>query len=554
MSKAVGREEFAAVRRVLREKGMDDLDIGELEALVAEGSLTWAELLQRVQAMQSENGVQAAELDLNEQRRLQVLLQKIGIPAQEAEALATSRDRLSPEELHNRILQALEKLPEDAKISVDAGELGILARALGMPGEQFALVEKVLSSEQGEPLVLSRHEVSLLGKMLGEGCDSILERLSAETTMRPVTVNSQEAAALRNAMSSGFAGDARLLAKLFDAAGEHTLGGDALRMLVTLTGQGRERILSEEGKQAAQLNAQLNAIRLAGSNQETVRAEAGPLEAVVQRFAPFGNAQGGRSEGSSEGAARERFATAAGEGESGAKVEQQARDLTMSGKGGEDSFGQGRARDGADDLWSKVVQTRSDQSPGAQIKTAPVHQVSPEAAATQGQTLSPAAARADLQAAAVNRGVYRMVESGIFQNLGQGRRQLTLRLSPPELGSLSVMLQVRNKDVQAVIRTSSDEAGRIVGEQLAQLRQSLESQGLKVSRLEVQTQLKDGPSSQGWMGADGHNQAREQQFETLSWVRRWLGTRQAEGDETAQGVQSSLVMEQISSDGLDIFA
>ncbi|MFW5792410.1 MAG: flagellar hook-length control protein FliK, partial [Desulfohalobiaceae bacterium] len=246
--------------------------------------------------------------------------------------------------------------------------------------------------------------------------------------------------------------------------------------------------------------------------------------------------------------------TAAGEGESGAKVGQQARDLTMSGKGGEDSFGQGRARDGADDLWSKVVQTRSDQSPGAQIKTAPVHQVSPEAAATQGQTLSPAAARADLQAAAVNRGVYRMVESGIFQNLGQGRRQLTLRLSPPELGSLSVMLQVRNKDVQAVIRTSSDEAGRIVGEQLAQLRQSLENQGLKVSRLEVQTQLKDGPSSQGWMGADGHNQAREQQFETLSWVRRWLGTRQAEGDETAQGVQSSLVMEQISSDGLDIFA
>ena len=553
MSKAVGREEFAAVRRVLRENGMDDLNIAELEALAAEGSLTWAELLQRVQAMQSEMGVQAAELDLNEQRKLQVLLQKIGIPAQEAEALAKSGDRLSPEELHNRILQALEKLPEDAKISVDAGELGIMARALGMPGEQFSLVEKVLSSEQGGPLVLSRHEVSLLGKLLGEGCDSILERLSTEAAGRPVAVNSQEAAALRHALGNGSAADTRLLAGLFAVAGGHKLGEDALRMLVTLTGQGRERTLGEEGKQAAQLNAQLNAIRLAATNHEAVRAEAGPLETVVHRFAPFVKGHG-RAEGSSEGGARERFATAAGEGESEAKaVEQQARDLTMSGKGGEDSLGQGRARDGGEDLWSKVVQSRSDQSPGVQIKTAPAHQVSPEAAATQGQTLSPAAAKAELQAAAVNRGVYRMVESGILQNLGQGRRQLTLRLSPPELGSLSVMLQVKNKDVQAVIRTSSDDAGRIVGEQLAQLRQSLESQGLKVSRLEVQTQLKDSPSNQTWVGADGHNQAREQQFETLGWIRRWLGTRQAGADETAQGVQSGLVMEQIS-DGLDIFA
>ena len=533
MSKAVGREEFAAVRRVLRENGMDDQDIAELEALVEEGGLTWAGLLQRVQELQSETGIQAAELDLNEQRRLQVLLQKIGIPAQEAQALAKSGDRLSPEELHNRILSALEKLPKDAKISVDAGELGIMARALGMPGEQFALVEKVLSSDKGGPLVLSRHEVSLLGKLLGEGCDSILERLSAEAAGRPATVNSQEAEALRHALSNGFAGDARLLAKLFAAAGENKLGGDALRMLVTLTGQGREKIRGKEDKQAAQLNAQLNAIRLAGRNQEAVRPGGNPLEAV----------------------ARERFATAAGEGEPGAKaVEQQARDLTMSGKEGGESFGQGRAREGADDLWGKVVQAGPDETPGVQIKTATANQLGPAAATTQGQNPASAAARADLHTAAVNRGVYRMVESGIFQNLGQGRRQLTLRLSPPELGSLSVMLQVRNKDVQAVIRTSSDEAGRIVGEQLAQLRQSLENQGLKVSRLEVQTQLKDGPSSQGWMGADGHNQAREQQLETLSWVRRWLGTRQAGGDETAQGVQTGLVMEQISSDGLDIFA
>ena len=45
------------------------------------------------------------------------------------------------------------------------------------------------------------------------------------------------------------------------------------------------------------------------------------------------------------------------------------------------------------------------------------------------------------------------VESGVLNNVGQGRTQLTIRLDPPSLGQLTVSLQVKNDEVQAIIRT-----------------------------------------------------------------------------------------------------
>ncbi len=43
----------------------------------------------------------------------------------------------------------------------------------------------------------------------------------------------------------------------------------------------------------------------------------------------------------------------------------------------------------------------------------------------------------------------RQVESGLLRTLGQNQKQLVLRLDPPELGKLSMILSVRDGEVSA---------------------------------------------------------------------------------------------------------
>jgi flagellar hook-length control protein FliK len=109
-----------------------------------------------------------------------------------------------------------------------------------------------------------------------------------------------------------------------------------------------------------------------------------------------------------------------------------------------------------------------------------------------------------------SRAVLEQVQSGMLRNLGNGVRRLTLSLNPPELGQIQLVLQVQNKEVQAVIRAGNPEVGRMVSEQIAHLRESLEQQGLRVTRLEVQTQSEQQFGAGSWQGAEGHNRAWEQ--------------------------------------------
>ncbi len=148
--------------------------------------------------------------------------------------------------------------------------------------------------------------------------------------------------------------------------------------------------------------------------------------------------------------------------------------------------------------------------------------------------------------------VYRQVESGAFRNLGQGVRQLVIRLDPADLGQISVILQVRGKEVQAVLRASNQETSHALGEQMSQLRAHLESQGLRVSRLEVQTQLADSQEQSQWQGAEEHNRYQENRELALS-AQRWRNMGRADSG-LVQDVQSVFHREKLSQTGLDIFA
>ena len=148
--------------------------------------------------------------------------------------------------------------------------------------------------------------------------------------------------------------------------------------------------------------------------------------------------------------------------------------------------------------------------------------------------------------------IFDQIERGIIKNATDGSKQITIRLDPPELGKLTLSLTVAQGEVKAVIRTESSATTQVVSEQLAQLKQSLEEQGFKVSSLEVETRAQSHAGTDNWNGAEQHNQERElqeqQRFSRLSRMRA------KETDTLAQGMQYSNQPASISASGIHIIA
>ncbi|MEX2672952.1 MAG: flagellar hook-length control protein FliK [Phycisphaeraceae bacterium] len=71
--------------------------------------------------------------------------------------------------------------------------------------------------------------------------------------------------------------------------------------------------------------------------------------------------------------------------------------------------------------------------------------------------------------------------------VNQGGGTMTLRMTPPEMGTVRIQLQVQGGTVNAALHAESEGARTLLSQQLSQLRQSLESQGLHVERLSVQS-------------------------------------------------------------------
>jgi flagellar hook-length control protein FliK len=193
--------------------------------------------------------------------------------------------------------------------------------------------------------------------------------------------------------------------------------------------------------------------------------------------------------------------------------------------------------------------SRAAQTAG-NAKNAPESQTLAQTAAQNSQ--SQFQQRLESPASARSAQVYQQVENGAFKNLGQGVKQLVIRLDPVDLGQVSVILQVRGKEVQAVLRSSNQETSVALNEQLGQLRTQLEAQGLKVGKLEVQTQLADSQSQSQWQGAENHNRYQENQELAMS-AKRWR-TMERVSPDLVRDVHNSGQREKLSQSGLDIFA
>jgi len=116
------------------------------------------------------------------------------------------------------------------------------------------------------------------------------------------------------------------------------------------------------------------------------------------------------------------------------------------------------------------------------------------------------------------------IVTGIHGQLLPDGGTMRIRLDPPELGALQVMVHMRDGVMTASFETSNDEATKLLSHSLVQLRHALETQGVSVDKLHVQ----QGPRDQQAGNEDGRDQhpsdnpsARQEQQRREILQRMW---------------------------------
>jgi flagellar hook-length control protein FliK len=211
------------------------------------------------------------------------------------------------------------------------------------------------------------------------------------------------------------------------------------------------------------------------------------------------------------------------------------------------AFEQSGQEGGWGDFWSKV---RTDKSgtmtptlASTGVQTTTMDTVKTGITNLAGKTYDPTlAARASSQ-----------LESGLLKNLSQNTKQLTLTLNPEELGKLSVTLTVKDKEVRALISADNADTATMLQDQSAHIKRTLEDQGFKVTKLDVQTGIAQDNQTT-WQSPEQHNQAREQR-EAMDRLRSSMRLARDAGSGF-EAEQTSLVPGAMTThaEGLDLFA
>ncbi|EPR32936.1 Flagellar hook-length control protein-like protein [Alkalidesulfovibrio alkalitolerans DSM 16529] len=145
-----------------------------------------------------------------------------------------------------------------------------------------------------------------------------------------------------------------------------------------------------------------------------------------------------------------------------------------------------------------------------------------------------------------DRAIFDQIDKGLFKNLQNGASRLTLQLEPENLGQVHLTLQVQGKEVRALIRTEHQDVTRVLAEQLAQVRESLEQQGLRVTELEVKTGLSDNSlEGRQWTSTEQHNMEQQRQLmadlrNRMRVLREVIGDTSMSRDQTGQSVAALL--------------
>ena len=73
---------------------------------------------------------------------------------------------------------------------------------------------------------------------------------------------------------------------------------------------------------------------------------------------------------------------------------------------------------------------------------------------------------------------------------------ITIRLNPPELGTMRIQVQIEGSAVRAQFDVSTEAVRTLLQQQISQLKESLQQHGLNVDQLQVQTTSSSNSSNE----------------------------------------------------------
>ncbi len=479
------------------------------------------------------DGTATQTLRGNQRLDAKQFLQKLGMLPEEADSMLTQMDAGNTDAVWKAISAKLTEKTDGDAIDVNASELEAMAKGLKLSPEVLAAMQKLFGGQTeisttaaglkavlvpaGQEMAAREQADRNLASALGSALDPVLQAAKKSADRIKQSDRRGDRAAQRSEVLIREAATGKAngtgVAPALDAERRDEGSANA--------GKVRQSGLMRTGGTSHEHTGPLSDPRSAQTAQNTQAGQ--NAEALQQNLSASNTPQGGKQAGQQVQANQ---GTAAAQAFGLDKKNEQAGD----GKGSAWQDQHGRSFSGAaSDPWAELLR-KIDVSPSlsgaAQSMAADASASAANAASAaqrQGQALTPYLSE---QAAA-------QLERGILTSMQDGTRQLTMRLDPAELGNVTVTLSVRNGEVNATIRPDRTETAQAINDQLHVLRTALEQQGLKVDRLEVQTQLQDNSFSQAWQDAAQHNAGQEQQARSAERERFRRLRRMREGDDDA---------------------
>lgn len=564
----VTREDIAALRDELKDKGFSDAELDDMEAKAGDGKgMTWGELMDDVEKKVSSTGKGEKKTIANDdQVQILGLLGKLGFTADQSQQMVEALSRGETQSVMSAINEKLAGMSSENEVKVGASEMTALGRALNLSEEAQSRLASLLGQSSGQA---------------GQGIVSAMAMVKNEL-LTQTGLENQKMAEFREAASgvlqnawqrdtTGRSSDlhqddvarkaGQIVAMSHEEGDAKADGGNGLNALadVPLDGKGVGKETPAAAQAATDEASTGKAVEPKAGAHAELAAKAGAVAAEQASLA--GNA----AEASSKAQGQPEVAPQAKEHAASAPVQNaevhQSTGSGQQGAAGGNAFGFGQngqntssGQDGHDESMAELMgkirfagRTATGQTAGQTAESSPTL-----AAMDALKTSQPGQQAKNMDPALAAR-VVKQVENGILKSTGQEAKQLTLNLTPDELGKVQVTLTVKDKEVRAVISADNADTTAMLQEHASKIKQSLEEQGFKVSEVEVRSQLSQDNQTAAWDSPERHNEAREQR-EALDRIRSSVRLARESaglgGDETSSMPAAMTAR----AAGLDLFA
>lgn len=515
----VSREDFAALREKLAKQGLSHEDIQSLEDRIAsKQGLTWKDMLGFVaEKLNISLDAFCPEITASMRNELSALFNKLGFSHEQGEKLIQELENGNQRQVWRILSKHTAGLQDQELENITRQELKTLSSALGLSPKSINRLESMLAGDPSMALPPKGARLALntifseSAKLQNQFEEKLGELRGLIEKGLQLAHKNKDMQGLADNKESKDVSTAKVLIK--DEAEKNYRHGK----------NGENADSTDKKANAAEATKKQDVSDKAGivgsgkNAKDTVLPGAETLDAKSLRNLKGDSAE---NESQTKGDTLSRAESLFGSKDA-------SKDLGDKGN----SPQQDPNRKAFDDMWSRIVA-------GGQTKGETAFQQA-ERIVNQNFSANPELGPEKFLGEKVPpQGIARTVQNGILQNLQQGGKQLTLRLDPASLGKLTVILQVHNNEVRASIRTESNEATRLVNDQINLIKHTLEQQGLKVEKMDVQTQTQHNDQNRNWQGAEEHNQAQQQNKDSLRSAMRGLQKNAAADEPLAHEMQS----------------